>query len=126
VASMIAAGVHWAATAEGLAASRLLSAKRLRAATASSSSSSSSRAAGPFELRSNTLVTTYLGSVDDAFHAASRFGVRSVRSHTTTWGANGYSLAGRLHLNMTAFEGIWSAAELEEFTKGAKDWVEAL
>ncbi len=110
---LLRAGVHWSALLECLVASRLASTARLRTHVRPD------LVAG---LRANTLVTTYVGSLDRCL-ADAPFPVRTVSTHTPTWGANGYSFGDALIINASAFEGLWSRADLEAFVGAMSAWL---
>lgn len=106
-------GVHWGTLLECLVASRLASTAMLRTHV---------RPDLVAPLRANTLVTTYVGSLDRYF-ADAPFPIRAICTHTPTWGANGYSFGGALIINASAFEGLWSRADLEAFVGAMSDWL---
>jgi hypothetical protein len=74
--------------------------------------------------RTNTLVVTYLGSIDRHF-AGADLEIRSARTHTATWGVTGFCLAGRLTFNVASFAGLWTRAELAAFTRDLAEWAAA-
>lgn len=76
------------------------------------------------EPRTNTLVVTYLGSIDRHF-AGSGLEIRSARTHTATWGVTGFRLGDHLTFNVASFAGLWSRAELETFTRDLAEWLAA-
>jgi hypothetical protein len=71
--------------------------------------------------RTNTLVVTYVGSIDRHF-AGAPLAVRSARTHTATWGVTGFCLDRRLTINVASFEGLWARPELDAFTRDLADW----
>lgn len=71
--------------------------------------------------RTNTLVVTYLGDLDRHF-VGCPLAIRSARTHTATWGVTGFSLAGKLSLNVGAFAGLWRRDELERFINDLSHW----
>jgi hypothetical protein len=110
---VIDTGVHWATALECMAVARLAPSQVLR------------RNARPgliTEPRTNTLVTTYMGRLDRHFVEAP-LRIRSMRSHTPTWGATGFTFQGTLCINPATFEGLWSPRELLEFTTCLAEWV---
>lgn len=76
------------------------------------------------EPRTNTLVVTYLGSIDRHF-AGADLKIRSARTHTATWGVTGFRLGDHLTFNVASFAGLWSRAELERFTRDLAEWLVA-
>lgn len=76
------------------------------------------------EPRTNTLVVTYLGSIDRHFVGAD-LKIHSARTHTATWGVTGFRLGDRLTFNVASFVGLWSRAELERFTRDLAEWLVA-
>lgn len=105
-------GVHWTTALECLAVARLAPGGVLR------------RNARPgliAEPRTNTLVATYLGRLDKHFMEAP-FRIRSLRSHTATWGATGLSFGETLSINTATFEGLWTRGELRDFTEHLAGW----
>ncbi|MEO7733919.1 MAG: hypothetical protein ABIY55_23345, partial [Kofleriaceae bacterium] len=101
----LAAGVHWATLLECVAIGRLASVAQLRKHT---------RPELLARHRGSTLVTTYVGSID-RYLVGAPFPIRSFRTHTPTWGANGFAHAGDLVINMGAFDGLWRPDELDAF-----------
>jgi hypothetical protein len=110
---LLRAGVHWSALIECLVASRLASTATLRTHV---------RPDLVAPIRASTLVTTYVGTLDRYFEDAP-FPVRAVRTHTPTWGANGYCFGDALIINASAFEGLWSRADLEAFVASMSAWL---
>lgn len=98
-------GVHWATLVECVAIARVATVAQLRSHTRPELVSAR---------RGSTLVTTYVGTVDRYF-ADCPFPVASLRTHTPTWGANGFVFAGALVVNVGAFEGLWRPDELDGF-----------
>jgi hypothetical protein len=113
LARLLRNGVHWGTLLECLAASRLASTATLRTHV---------RPDLVAPLRANTMVTTYVGSLDRYF-ADAPFPIRAVCTHTPTWGANGYSFGDALIINASAFEGLWSRADLEAFVGAMSGWL---
>jgi hypothetical protein len=105
LARAIAAGVHWATLLECVALGRLASVAQLRKHT---------RPELLAKRRGSTLVTTYVGTID-RYLVDVPFPIRSFRTHTPTWGANAFTHAGALVINMGAFEGLWRPDELDAF-----------
>jgi hypothetical protein len=106
-------GVHWTTALECMAVARLAPSQVLR------------RNARPgllAEPRTNTLVVTYLGRLDRHFEQAP-LRIRSLRSHTPTWGATGFSFGETLCINPAAFEGLWSRDTLRGFTERMARWL---
>ena len=110
---LLRAGVQWATLIECLVASRLASTAMLRTHV---------RPDLLAAIRANTMVTTYVGSVDRYFTDAP-FPIRNIITHTPTWGANGYSFGGALIINASAFEGLWSREDLEAFVEAMRAWL---
>jgi hypothetical protein len=110
---LLRAGVQWATLIECLIASRLASTSMLRTHV---------RPDLLAPIRANTMVTTYVGSGDRHFTDVP-FPIRSICTHTPTWGANGYSYRGDLIINASAFEGIWSRGDLEAFVEAMSAWL---
>lgn len=110
---LLRAGVPWATLIECLMASRVASTAMLRTHV---------RPDFLAPLRANTMVTTYVGTLDRHF-ADAPFPILHVCTHTPTWGANGYSLGGALILNASSFEGLWSRADLEAFVDAMSAWL---
>lgn len=107
------AGVHWATALECIAVARVAPSRVLR---------KNARPGLIAEPRTNTLVTTYMGRLDRHF-AGAPLRIRSMRSHTPTWGATGFTFQETLCINPATFEGLWSARELLDFTQSLADWV---
>ncbi|MBN9685910.1 MULTISPECIES: hypothetical protein [unclassified Corallococcus] len=105
-------GVHWTTALECMAVARLAPARVLR---------KNARPGLIAEPRTNTLVATYLGRMDTHFTQAP-FRIRSMRSHTATWGATGLSFADTLNISTAAFEGLWTREELRDFTERVAGW----
>jgi hypothetical protein len=72
--------------------------------------------------RANTMVTTYVGTVDRYFEDTP-FRIRTLRTQTPTWGANGFSFQDALVINVTAFEGLWSREDLAAFVASMGAWL---
>jgi hypothetical protein len=102
---LIRAGVPWATLVECLVVSRVATTAALREHV---------RPDLVAARRANTMITTYVGTVDRYFEDAP-FPIRSLRTHTPTWGANGYAYNDELVINVTAFEGLWSREDLAAF-----------
>lgn len=113
LARLLRAGVQWATLVECLIASRVASTAMLRTHV---------RPDLLAPIRASTLVTTYVGSGDRYFVDAP-FPIRTICTHTPTWGANGYSYRGDLIINASAFEGLWSRDDLEAFVAAMSDWL---
>ncbi len=111
---LLGAGVHFGTLLECLVVSRLASPATLRRHLGADLVAAR---------RANTMVTTYLGSVDRYF-ADAPMAVRTFRVHTPTLGANGSCLGDALTVNVTSFAGLWSPADLEVFTGAAAAWLE--
>ncbi|WP_224243512.1 condensation domain-containing protein [Hyalangium gracile] len=105
-------GVHWATALECMAVARVAPGRVLR---------KNARPGLIAEPRTNTLVTTYMGRLDRHFIGAP-LRIRSLRSHTPTWGATGFTFQETLCINPATFEGLWSASELRDFTRRLADW----
>lgn len=99
------AGVHWATLLECVTIARLASVAQLRKHT---------RPELLAKHRGSTLVTTYVGTID-RYLVGAPFPVRTFRTHTPTWGANAFTHANHLVINMGAFEGLWRPDELDAF-----------
>jgi hypothetical protein len=110
---VIDTGVHWATALECMAVARMAPSQVLR---------KSARPGLIAEPRTNTLVTTYMGRLDKHF-AQAPLRIRSMRSHTPTWGATGFTFQETLCINPATFEGLWSRGELREFTVCLAEWV---
>lgn len=115
LAGLVAAGVPWTTALECLAVAALAPRAALR------------RGARPGLLaarRTNTLVVTYLGSVDRHF-AGAPLDIRGARSHTATWGVTAFCLKGHLIVSAAAFAGLWSPDELRGFVADLAAWTSA-
>jgi len=106
-------GAIWPALLEAIAIARVASPARLRAGA---------RPGLLSERRTNTLVATYVGTLDDYFVGAP-FIIADALGHTPTWGANAFTLGGRLVVNATCFAGLWSEATLARFRDELADWL---
>lgn len=113
LARLIGAGVHWSTLLECLAVSRFASTASLR---------SHVRPDLVAPRRASTLVTTYVGTTDRYFEHVP-FPVRTIRTHTPTWGANGLSFGGALVVNMGSFEGLWRRDDLASFVHSMSHWL---
>ncbi|MDB4932813.1 MAG: hypothetical protein JWM10_5297, partial [Myxococcaceae bacterium] len=113
VAALLAAGVHWGTLVECMVVSRLATRAMLR---------DHLRPDLVAERRANTMVVTYVGTVDRYFDAAP-FPVRTLQTHTPTWGANGYAFRDALIVNCSGFAGLWGDAELDAFVDAARAWI---
>ncbi len=113
VESMLRAGVHWGTLVECLVVSRVATRAMLR---------DHLRPDLVAERRANTMVVTYVGTVDRYFTAAP-FPIHTVQTHTPTWGATGFSFRDALVINCAGFAGLWSAAELDAFVEAARAWI---
>jgi hypothetical protein len=111
--SLVSRGLHFATLLECLVLSRLATTRALRRHAAPDLTAAR---------RASTMVTTYLGSVDRYF-AAAPMAIRTFRVHTPTVGANGCCLGDALAVNVTGFEGLWSAADLDDFAGAAAGWL---
>ena len=110
---LLRAGTHWATLLECLVVSRLASTAALRTHV---------RPDLVAPLRANTMVTTYVGT-GDRYFADAPFPIRTLRTHTPTWGANGFCFGDALVINASAFEGLWSRADLEGFVSAMGAWL---
>lgn len=104
IADALRGGLHRATLLEVLAAGRFAPRATLRAHAAPDLLA---------DIRANTLVTTYVGSVD-RYLSTFPWPLDALQTQTSTWGANGFTLRGALHLHFTAFDGLvrpdnWSA-----------------
>lgn len=106
-------GAIWPALLEAIAVARVASPTRLRAGA---------RPGLLAERRTNTLVATYVGALDDYF-AAAPLTLAGAIGHTPTWGANAFTLGGRLVVNVTGFAGLWSDATLARFRDELSAWL---
>jgi len=106
-------GVIWPALLEAMAIARVASPARLRAGAVPGLLA---------ERRTNTLVATYVGALDDYF-AGAPFTIAEAVGHTPTWGANAFTLGGRLVVNVTSFAGLWSDATLARFRDELGEWL---
>ena len=106
-------GAIWPALLEAIAIARVASPSRLRAGA---------RPGLLADRRTNTLVATYVGALDDYF-AAAPFTIADAIGHTPTWGANAFTLGGRLVVNATCFQGLWSEATLARFRDELGEWL---
>ncbi len=80
-------------------------------------------AAGFFDSpRTNTLVTTFVGRLDDYLRDVP-FTVQRMLSHTSTWGAHAWSIGSRMGLHATSFEGLWRRTTLAEFSQDVTHWI---
>lgn len=80
-------------------------------------------AAGFFDTpRTNTLVTTFVGRLDNDLRDVP-FDVQQMISHTSTWGAHAWSVGSRMGLNVTSFEGLWHRSTLAAFAGDATAWM---
>ncbi len=75
------------------------------------------------EPRTNTLVTTYVGRLDDYLQHVP-FEVVGMCSHTSTWGAHAWTVKDRMVLNTTAFQGLWSPETVQTFTQQMANWIQ--
>ena len=110
---LVARGAVWPALLETLALSRVATQGRLRAGA---------RPGLLAARRTNTMVATYVGALDRYFVDAP-FGVTSAVGHTPTWGASAFTLGGRLVVNVSAFEGLWSPETLARFSNDMSRWL---
>lgn len=110
---LIANGAVWPALLEALLVARVASRARLRAGA---------RPGLLAERRTNTLVATYVGSLDEYFSRAP-FRILSAIGHTPTWGANAFTIGGRLVVNVSGFAGLWSDATLQRFRDDLAAWL---
>lgn len=115
LAELLARGVIWPALLETLLVARVASGERLRAGA---------RPGLLAARRTNTLVATYVGTLDEYF-ADAPFTITSALGHTPTWGASAFTLAGRLVVNVSTFAGLWSPATLTRFADDLTDWLVA-
>jgi hypothetical protein len=115
LAKTLGAGVHWATLIECLVISRFASTATLRTHV---------RPDLLAARRANSLVTTYVGTTDRYFEAVP-FPVRTLRTHTPTWGANGFTFGDALVVNLGSFEGLWTRGDLEAFVAAMSDWLHA-
>ncbi len=69
--------------------------------------------------RTNTLVTTHVGSIDEAF-ADMPATILDAWGHTPTWGVSSISLASEVFMQCTAFSGLVSSERLSEFADAIK------
>ncbi len=113
VEAMLRAGVHWATLVECLVVSRVATRPMLR---------DHLRPDLVAERRANTMVVTYLGTVD-RYLTAAPFPIHTLQAHTPTWGATGFSFRDALVINCASFAGLWSAAELDAFVDAARAWI---
>lgn len=113
LSALVERGAIWPALLEALAIARVASRARLRAGAVPGLLA---------ERRTNTLVATYVGSLDDYF-AAAPFAIAGAIGHTPTWGANAFTLGGRLVVNASGFEGLWSDATLARFRDDLAAWL---
>jgi hypothetical protein len=113
LARLLGAGVQWCTLVECLVVSRVSGPRALRAHV---------RPDLVAKLRANTLVTTYVGTVDRYFEDAP-FPIHTLATHTPTWGANGFCFQDALIINATAFSGLWSRADLEAFVGAMAAWL---
>jgi hypothetical protein len=103
----------WPALLEALGLARVASREQLRAGA---------RPGLLAARRTNTMVATYVGALDDYF-ADAPFTITSAIGHTPTWGANAFTLAGRLVVSVSGFAGLWSQATLERFRDDFGGWL---
>lgn len=113
VAAMLRAGVHWGTLVECLLVSRVATRAMLR---------DHLRPDLVADRRANTMVVTYVGTVDRYFESAP-FPIRTLQTHTPTWGATGFSFRDALMINVAGFEGLWRDADHEAFVEAARAWV---
>lgn len=73
--------------------------------------------------RTNTQVVTFVGELTPFIQEAP-LRVVGACGQTPTWGANAWTLRGRLVVNLTAFEGIWSRERLGAFAEELAQWLE--
>lgn len=106
-------GAIWPALLEAMAVARVASRARLRAGAVPGLLA---------KRRTNTLVATYVGALDDYF-AAAPFTIADAIGHTPTWGANAFTLGGRLVVCATGFGGLWSEATLARFRDELAAWL---
>lgn len=105
--------IHWATLLECWGASKAVSRSSLR---------TGARADLNSDIRSNTLVVTYVGRMD-RYARNMPFQLKTVRTHTSTWGVNGLAYRGHLYVNFTGFEGIGSQASLRQFAEASLQWM---
>jgi hypothetical protein len=110
---LLRAGVPWATLLECLVVSRVATTAALREHV---------RPDLVALRRANTMVTTYVGTVDRYFEDTP-FPIRTLRTQTPTWGANGFSFQDALVINVTAFEGLWSREDLAAFVASMGAWL---
>jgi hypothetical protein len=110
---LVERGAMWPALLEALAIARVASRARLRAGAVAGLLA---------ERRTNTLVATYVGALDGYF-AAAPFTIADAIGHTPTWGANAFTLGGRLVVSVTGFAGLWSDATLARFRDELGEWL---
>jgi len=113
LAALLRAGVHWATLLECVTVARLASAETLRRHT---------RPELLARRRGSTMVTTYAGSVDRYF-AEVPFPIRTMRTHTPTWGANAFGFGGALVINVGAFDRLWRPDEIDGFVAAMQAWL---
>jgi len=106
-------GVHWGTFVECFVVSRVATRAMLR---------DHLRPDLAADRRANTMVVTYVGTVDRYFTAAP-FSIHTLQTHTPTWGATGFSFRDSLVINCAGFAGLWSAADLDAFVDAARAWI---
>jgi hypothetical protein len=115
LATLIRCGAIWPALLETLLVARLAARAQLRAGA---------RPGLIAARRTNTLVATYVGSLDD-YVAHAPFAITGGVAHTPTWGANAFSLAGQLYVDVSGFAGLWSRETIEQFRDDMAEWLVA-
>lgn len=108
-------GAPWAALLECAVAARVASTDALR---------HGARPGLTADPRTNTAVVTFVGDLTRYLDGAP-FEVLDACGQTPTWGANAWTMRGRLVVNFTCFEGIWRDATLDAFAHAFTDVVES-
>ncbi len=112
--AVVAKGGYWPALLECLIAARWIPTSQIRAGA---------RPGLLEEMRTNTMVVTYVGNLDRYFSKAP-FEIHKAYGHTPTWGANAFTLRGELVVNVSCFAGIWTKETLAQFSQTLAKWIE--
>ncbi len=108
-------GAQWAAMLEVMVAARLVSTDALR---------HGARPGLVCEPRTNTAVVTYVGDLTRYLDGAP-FDILDACGHTPTWGANAWTMRGRLVVNVSGFAGLWTDATHDAFAAELSDTIES-
>lgn len=112
--TVVAKGGYWPTLLECFIAARWIPADKIRAGA---------KPGLLEEMRTNTMVVTYVGNLDRYFKDAP-FEIHKAYGHTPTWGANAFTLRGELVVNVSCFAGIWNTGTLTQFSQTLAKWIE--